>query len=157
MRIPILKSTHRALMEKIEDTKKEIGANSKDIGKYAALGDLRENSAYHAAKEKQVLLLERMQRLKSYMNASIVDLTGGVPERASFGTRVTVVDGESNEPHTYNLIGPAEFELDIMPDMVTIAAPVARLLIGKKVGDVVKFAFGKNNWTGTITEIGGLE
>ena len=157
MQVPVLKSTYKILNEKIVTTKKDIDENSRDIGKAAALGDLKENSAYHSAKERQVLLLERMQRLKSYQNCRIIDLSGSVPEKASFGTSVTVVDSSTEESHTYNLIGPAEFELDLLPDMVTIAAPVARLLMGKKVGDSVDFEFGTNNWTGKITEIRGLK
>jgi transcription elongation factor GreA len=157
MQVPVLKSTYKVLNEKIATTKKEIDENSKDIGKAAALGDLKENSAYHSAKERQVLLLERMQRLKSFLNCRIIDLSRKVPERASFGTSVTVVDSATAKSRTYNLIGPAEFELDLLPDMVTIGAPVAKLLIGKKVGDTVNFKFGSNDWTGEITEIRGLK
>jgi transcription elongation factor GreA len=157
MQVPVLKSTYKILNEKINTTKKDIEENSRDIGKAAALGDLKENSAYHSAKERQVLLLERMQRLKSYQNCRIIDLSGSIPGQASFGTSVTVVDTSTDESHTYNLIGSAEFELEVMSDMVTIAAPVARLLMGKKVGDSVDFKFGTNNWTGKVTEIRGLK
>ena len=62
MEVPILRSTHKILSEKINALKKDIDGNSRDIGEAAALGDLKENSAYHAAKERQVLLLEKMQR-----------------------------------------------------------------------------------------------
>ncbi len=157
MQVPVLKSTYKVLNDKINATKKDIEENSQDIGRAAALGDLKENSAYHSAKERQVLLLERMQRLKSYQNCRIIDLSGSTPRQASFGTSVTVVDTNTDESHTYNIIGPAEFELEIMPDMVTIAAPVARLLMGKKVGDLAEFKFGSNHWTGKVTEIRGLK
>jgi len=157
MQVPILKSTYKILNEKITETKKEINQNSKDIGEAAELGDLKENSAYHAAREKQVLLLERMQRLKSYLNCERVDLSGSVPETVTFGCSVTVVDTITKESHTYNLIGPAEFDLDLWSDMVTLGAPVARLLVTKKVGDIVNFKFGSNDWTGEITEIRSLE
>ncbi|MBD3381004.1 MAG: transcription elongation factor GreA [candidate division Zixibacteria bacterium] len=157
MQVPILKSTYEILNEKIAETKKEIKQNSKDIGEAADLGDLKENAEYHAAKEKQSFLMERKQRLESYLNFVKVDLTGSTPETVSFGCSVTVVDTESKESHTFNLVGPAEFELELFPDMVTIGAPVARLLVTKKVGDVVEFKFGSNNWTGEITEIRTLE
>ena len=156
MQFPILKSTYEILMEKISELKKEITENSKDIGAAAELGDLKENSAYHAAREKQVLLLERMQRLKSYLNCERVDLSGSVPKTVTFGCSVTVVNTITKESHIYNLIGPAEFDLELLPDMVTIGAPVARLLVTKKVGDIVDFKFGKNNWTGEITGISAL-
>lgn len=157
MQVPILKSTYEILNEKIAETNKEIKQNSKDIGEAADLGDLKENAEYHAAKEKQSFLMERKQRLESYLNFVKVDLTGSTPETVSFGCSVTVVDTESKESHTFNLVGPAEFELELFPDMVTIGAPVARLLVTKKVGDVVEFKFGSNNWTGEITEIRTLE
>jgi transcription elongation factor GreA len=157
MQVPILKSTYEILNEKIAETNKEIKQNSKDIGEAADLGDLKENAEYHAAKEKQSFLMERKQRLESYLNFVKVDLTGSTPKTVSFGCSVTVVDTESKESHTFNLVGPAEFELELFPDMVTIGAPVARLLVTKKVGDVVEFKFGSNNWTGEITEIRTLE
>ena len=157
MQVPILKSTYEILNEKIAETNKEIKQNSKDIGEAADLGDLKENAEYHADKEKQSFLMERKQRLESYLNFVKVDLTGSTPETVSFGCSVTVVDTESKESHTFNLVGPAEFELELFPDMVTIGAPVARLLVTKKVGDVVEFKFGSNNWTGEITEIRTLE
>ncbi len=157
MQVPIMKSTFKILNEKITEIKKEINENSKDIGAAAELGDLKENSEYHAAKEKQVLLLERMQRLKSCQNCQIIDLRGSVPQRVSFGCSVTVVNTITKESHTYNLIGPAEFDLELLSDMVTISAPVARLLIMKKVGDIVNFKFGSIDWTGEITEICALK
>jgi len=153
MRFPILNSTYRILNERIEETKKEIKQNSKDIGAAAELGDLKENAEYHAAKEKQVLLFERMNRLKTYVNSERVDLSGSVPKSVSFGCSVTVIDTETKESHTFNLIGPAEYELELYSDMVTIGAPVAKLLVMKKVGDIVNFNFGDNDWTGEITEI----
>lgn len=153
MQVPILISTYKILNEKITETKKEIKQNSRDIGSAAELGDLKENAEYHAAREKQVLLLERMQRLKSYLNFLRVDLSGNVPKTVSFGCSVTVINTITKESHTYNLIGPAEFELELFSDMVTIGAPVARLLVMKKVGDIVNFKFGDIDWTGEITEI----
>jgi len=153
----ILESTYDILHEKIKKTKKEIDENSKDIGAAAELGDLKENSAYHAAREKQVLLLERMQRLKSYLNCERIDLRGSTPETVTFGCSVTVVNTETKESHTYNLVGPAEFDLELLPDMVTLGAPVSRLLVTKKIGDTVDFKFGNNDWTGEITEIRVLE
>lgn len=157
MQVPILKSTYKILNEKITEIEKEIKENSKDIGAAAALGDLKENAEYHAAKEKQALLVERVQRLKSYLNCKKVDLSGSVPETVTFGCSVTVVNTITKESHTYNLIGPAEFELELMSDMVTIGAPVTRLLVTKKVGDIVNFKFGSIDWTGEITEIRALK
>lgn len=157
MQAPILNSTYNILNEKIAEIKKEVNANSKDIGEAAELGDLKENSAYHAARERQVLLLERMQRLKSYLNFERVDLSGSLPETVSFGCSVTVINKTTKESHIYNIIGPAEFELELLSDMVTLGAPVARLLMMKKVGDIVNFKFGSNDWIGEITEIRALE
>jgi len=157
MRIPILKSTYEILNEKIAEIEKEIKKTSKDIGTAADHGDLKENAEYHAAREKQSLLIERLHRLNSYLNCDKIDLSGSLPERVTFGCSVTVVNTETKEPHTYNLIGPAEFDLELLPDMITIGAPVARLLVTKRVGDIVDFKFGSNDWTGEITGIRALE
>ncbi len=157
MEVPILRSTHKILTEKISDLKKDIDGNSKDIGEAAALGDLKENSAYHAAKERQVLLLEKMQRFKGYLKGRVIDASSSKPEKVLFGTQATVVDTKTKAVHIFNLVGPVEYELDLMPDMVTFAAPVAKLLMGKKIGEVVEFKFGSNEWSGEITDIKGIE
>ena len=157
MQVPILKSTYKILTEKVESLKKEIDGNSKDIGTAAALGDLKENSAYHSARERQVLLLERMQRFKSYLRGRIVDLTGSKPDKVLFGTSVSVVDSETAITRTFNVVGPVEYELNLLPDIVTFGAPLAKLLIGKKIGDTVECRFGATEWTGVITEIRAIE
>lgn len=157
MQVPILRSTHKTLTERIAALKKDIEGNSKEIGRAAALGDLKENSAYHSARERQVLLLERMQRLKVYLGGRIIDVTGNPPDKVSFGTSVTVVDSQTAETRIYNIVGPAEYELALLPDIVTIAAPVARLLMGKKTGDTVEFKFGSTEWIGAITDIRAIE
>ncbi len=157
MRIPILKSTYKILNDKITEVEKEINKTSKDIGTAAGHGDLKENAEYHAAREKQSMLLERIHRLRSYLNCEKIDLGDGLPEKVTFGCSVTVVDTTTKESHTYNLIGPAEFELELFPDMVTVGAPVTRLLVTKKIGDIVNFKFGSIDWTGKITEIRALK
>ncbi len=153
MQVPILKSTYRTLTDRIASLKKDIEQNSKDIGAAAALGDLKENSAYHSARERQVLLLERMQRFNSYLRGRIIDLNGDHPEKIMFGCSVTVVDAASAATHLFNIVGPVEYELDLLPEMVTISAPMAKLLLGKKVGEVIEVPFGSKPWTGKITEI----
>ena len=104
-----------------------------------------------------MLLLEKMQRFKSYLKGRVIDASTTKPEKVLFGTQATVVDVKSKAVHIFNLVGPVEYELDLMPDMVTFAAPVAKLLMGKKVGEVVEFKFGSNHWSGEITEIKGIE
>lgn len=157
MQVPILKSTHDRLKKEISELKKEITGNSKDIGEAAELGDLKENSAYHSAKERQVWLLERMQRLKGYLNCRIIEIDSERPDKVSFGTSVKVLDESNDETHTFNIVGPVEFELELLPDMATVAAPVSRLLMGKKAGDTIDFKFGSNQWTGVIKEIRRIE
>ncbi len=153
MQVPILKSTYRTLTDKIASLKKDIEQNSKDIGAAAALGDLKENSAYHSARERQVLLLERMQRFNGYLRGRIIEVGEDSPEKAMFGTSVTMVDTNSSASHIFNIVGPVEYELDLLPEMVTISAPMAKLLLGKKVGEIVEVPFGSKPWTGKITEI----
>jgi transcription elongation factor GreA len=157
MQVPILKSTYKILTEKIDSLKKEIDGNSKDIGAAAALGDLKENSAYHSARERQVLLLERMQRFKGYLRGRTVDLTGSKPDKVLFGTSVSVVDSETAITRSFNIVGPVEYELNLLPDIVTFGAPLAKLMIGKKIGDSIECRFGSTAWAGVITEIRAIE
>ncbi len=153
MQVAILKSTHKILTDKVAALKKDIEKNSKHIGEMAALGDLRENSAYHAARETQVLLLEKMQRYQQYLRGRVVELSESGLDRAQFGACVIIKENGGAKTHTFNIVGPVEYELDLLPDMVTFAAPIAKLLIGKRVGDTVEANFGANQWVGEISQL----
>src|SRR5437868_14051035 len=109
---------------------------SAEIEVARAHGDLKENAEYHAAKEKQSHIEGRIMDINSWIaRAEIIDVSkfkGGTT--VVFGATVELNDTETDKKVTYRLVG--EFEADIKKRWISIASPVARGLIGKKVGDV---------------------
>ena len=99
-------------------------------------GDLSENAEYHAAREKQSFIEGRVKELDAILSlAEVIDptkLSGSI----KFGATVTLVDEDTDEEKTYQIVG--EPEADIENGMLNIRSPLARALIGKSEGDTVE-------------------
>ncbi|SDW28295.1 transcription elongation factor GreA [Roseicitreum antarcticum] len=99
-------------------------------------GDLSENAEYHAAREKQSFIEGRVKEIESLLSrAEVIDpskLSGSI----KFGATVMLVDEDTDEQKTYQIVGEAE--ADIERAMLNIRSPLARALIGKEVGDSVE-------------------
>ena len=99
-------------------------------------GDLSENAEYHSAREKQSFIEGRIKELEMIISrAEVIDparLSGSV----KFGARVTVVDENTDEEKTFQLVG--EQEADLERGLLNVRSPLARALIGKDEGDSVK-------------------
>jgi len=99
-------------------------------------GDLSENAEYHAAREKQSFIEGRVKELEAIISLAevieVAKLTGSI----KFGATVVLVDEESNEEKTYQIVG--ESEADIEHNLLNIRSPLARALIGKDEGDSVE-------------------
>ena len=100
-------------------------------------GDLSENAEYHAAKEAQSLNEGRILELESLISrAEVIDVTKLSGDRVKFGATVKLVDEETEEEKTYQIVG--EPEADVRSGRVSVASPIARALMGKSVGDTVE-------------------
>lgn len=99
-------------------------------------GDLSENAEYHSAKEKQSFIEGRIKELEGIISlAEVIDpskLSGSI----KFGATVTVVDEDTEEEKTYQIVG--EHEANIEAGLLNIKSPIARALIGKDEGDSVE-------------------
>lgn len=99
-------------------------------------GDLSENAEYHSAREKQSFIEGRIKELEGLLSlAEVIDptkLSGPI----KFGATVTIVDEDSDEEKTYQIVG--ETEADIEAGKLNIRSPIARALIGKDEGDSVE-------------------
>ncbi|HHD64720.1 MAG TPA: transcription elongation factor GreA, partial [Desulfobulbaceae bacterium] len=75
-------------------------------------GDLKENAEYHAAKERQGMIEGRIMELKDKLGrAEVIDCSEVSTERAVFGTVVTLMDMDTDEEITYQLLGPEEADV----------------------------------------------
>lgn len=107
-----------------------------DIATAREHGDLSENAEYHAARDQQSFIEGRLRELESVLGrAQIIDPTTLSGNTVKFGATVTIVDEETDEEQTYQIVG--DYEADMENGKISISAPIARALIGKSVEDSV--------------------
>lgn len=100
-------------------------------------GDLSENAEYHAARERQSFIEGRVAELEDRISrAQVIDPATLDGDTVKFGATVTVVDEDTDEETSYQLVG--EVEADVKQGRLAITSPMARALIGKAVGDSVE-------------------
>ena len=136
-RIPMSRTGHGQLKEELERLEKvERHEVVKAIETARAHGDLKENAEYHAAKERQGMIEGRIMELKDKLGrAEVIDCTKVNTGKAVFGTVVTLMDMESDDEVTYQLLGPEE--ADVKKGSISVLAPLGRSILGKEVGDEV--------------------
>ncbi len=99
-------------------------------------GDLSENAEYHAARERQSFIEGRIAELEEIVaSAEVIDPSSLSGEHVKFGAHVWLVDEETEKESTYQIVGV--HEADIKGGRLSISSPLAKALIGKKVGDTV--------------------
>jgi transcription elongation factor GreA len=100
-------------------------------------GDLSEDAEYHAAKEAQSLNEGRIAELEDKLSrAEVIDVSKLSGSTVKFGATVTVIDEDTEEKKAYQIVGDSE--ADVKSGKVSVSSPIARALIGKKVGDSVE-------------------
>ena len=128
---------HTALDQELKALKSvERPAVIKAIAEAREHGDLSENAEYHAARERQSFVEGRIKEIEALLGrADVIDpskLSGAI----KFGATVTLVDEDTDEEKTYQIVGEAE--ADIERGLLNIRSPLARALIGKDAGDSVE-------------------
>jgi len=146
-KIPITRAGHSALDEELKTLKTvERPAIVRAIAEARGHGDLSENAEYHSARERQGFIEARIRDIEATMTlAEVIDpstLSGAV----KFGATVTLVDEDTDEEKTYQIVGQSE--ADIERSLLNIESPLARALIGKEEGDSVEVGApgGKRNF-----------
>jgi transcription elongation factor GreA len=136
-RIPITPEGKKKLEEELNYLKNvERPKVEKAIGEARAHGDLRENSEYHAAREAQGLLEAKIRLLEHKLATSYIINTSRVPkDTIAITAWVTVKDLDSGEMEKYHLVG--EGESDHNSGKILVTSPLAKGLIGRRVGDQV--------------------
>ncbi|MES2728492.1 MAG: transcription elongation factor GreA [Pseudomonadota bacterium] len=107
------------------------------IAEARAHGDLKENAEYHAARERQSFIEGRIMELEAALSmAQIIDVAALAGSKSiKFGAIVTVVDEQTDEEKTLQIVG--SYESDADHGKISLTSPIARGLIGKSVGDQV--------------------
>ncbi|MBX2834735.1 MAG: transcription elongation factor GreA [Micavibrio sp.] len=135
--IPITKKGHVVLEEELRDLVKVQRPNVIEaIAVAREHGDLKENAEYHAAREQQSFIEGRIQELEAVIGrAQIIDPSTMSGKTVKFGATVTIIDEETEDEHTYQIVG--DYEADLESGKISISSPIARGLIGKAEGDQV--------------------
>ena len=136
-KIPMTRRGFDAMEAELKQLKSvERPAVIKAIAEAREHGDLSENAEYHAAREKQSFIEGRIKELEGVLGrAEVIDpskLSGPI----KFGATVRLMDEDSEEERTYQIVGEAE--ADIENGLLNIRSPLARALIGKDAGDSVE-------------------
>ena len=136
-KIPMTPQGYQALQEKLKQLKTvERPQNIKDIETARAHGDLSENAEYHAAKEKQALIAAQIAETEhSLAEAHVIDPSELDHDKVVFGATVTLLDTETEEERTYQIVGAAE--ADAANGKISVESPIARSLIGQEAGAAV--------------------
>jgi len=121
-------------LEQLERTDRHEVVKAIEVAR--AHGDLKENAEYHAAKERQGMIEGRIMELKDKLGrAEVIDCTQVSSERGVFGTVVTLMDLETEEEISYQLLGPEES--DVKKGSISVLSPLGRSILGKEVGDEI--------------------
>jgi len=138
-RIPMSINGNQKLREELEQLERvERHVVVKAIEVAREHGDLKENAEYHAAKERQGMIEGRIKELKDKLaRAEIIDCSKVSTDRAVFGTVVTLVDMDTDEEVTYQLLGPEES--DVKKGSISVLSPLGRSILAKEPGDEVTF------------------
>jgi len=136
-RIPMSRQGNKRMREELDHLERvERHEVVKAIEVARAHGDLSENAEYHAAKERQSMIEGRIMELKDKLGrAEVIDCSSVSTDRVVFGTVVTLLDLETEEEITYQLLGPEES--DVKNGIISVASPLGRSMLGKEVGDEV--------------------
>jgi transcription elongation factor GreA len=99
-------------------------------------GDLSENAEYHAARERQSFIEGRILELEEIISAAeVIDPATLSGSHVKFGAHVRLLDEETDKESNYQIVGV--HEADIKAARLSISSPLAKALIGKKVGDTI--------------------
>lgn len=138
-KVPMTKQGFADLQEELRfRTQSERGRIIDAISEARAHGDLSENAEYHAAKEAQSLNEGRIMELEGLTGrAEVIDLSTMSGDTIKFGAKVKLVDEDTDEEKSYQIVG--DQEADVKLGKISISSPIARAMIGKKVGDSIEF------------------
>ena len=150
-RTPMTRAGFERLRDELDRLKRvERPAIIKAIAEARAHGDLSENAGYHAAREKQSFLEGRINDLEGKVSgAEVIDSPSG-GDRVTFASTVRLED-EAGKEVRYWIVGSDE--ADPAKGRISILAPLARTLIGKRVGDSVTAQLPAGKKTFEILEV----
>ncbi len=132
--VPISLTGFEKLKEELTRLEKEAAETRKRVAEAREQGDLRENGEYTYGRQQLGFIEGRLGELRGQINLSDkVDCTKVQCDRAVFGTVVTLLNLNTQEKATYQLLGP--YDADIDTGSISIHSPVGDAIHGLAIGD----------------------
>ena len=128
-------------LQRLSDELRQLKAEERpsiirQIAEARTHGDLSENAEYHAARERQSFIEGRIAELEEITSSvEVIDPSTLSGEHVMFGAHVRLMDEETEKEAAYQIVGV--YEADIKGGRLSISSPLAKSLIGKKVGETV--------------------
>jgi transcription elongation factor GreA len=130
---------HASLSAKLAELKKVRPEIAKRIEEARALGDLKENGDYHAAREDQAMNEAEVRRLEERLaSASVVDKQEGMEDIVFIGSTVRLKDLDRGDDDLYKLVGEPSGNISLDFVEVSVSSPMGEALMKSRVGDVVR-------------------
>ena len=152
-KVPMTPAGYARLREEMERLKKvELPQVVKDISVARDHGDLSENAEYHAAKERQGMIVARISYIEQTLSrAEVIDPSKLSGSKVQFGAKIKLLNVDTEEEQAFQIVGPEE--ADIKLGRISVSSPLARALIAREVGDEVKVVMPAGPRTFEILEI----
>lgn len=108
-----------------------------------SFGDLSENSEYDAAKDEQGFVEQEITKIEMMLRHAVIIEDDGSKSEVQIGRTVTFAEVPENEEESYKIVGSAE--ADPFEGKISNESPIAKALLGKKVGDEVNVPLPNGN------------
>lgn len=140
----------RNLLDKMQNV--DLPAIAKEVAEAKEKGDLKENAEYIAAKEAQHKLGNDLKQLQSELaRAVIFDPTTATSSMISFGTKVTLLNKNTDKEEEFTIFGP--WESDPSNGVISYMAPFGDAILDHKVGEELKFTIGERKYHFEVKKI----
>jgi transcription elongation factor GreA len=137
-KVPMTANGYAALTDELKQRQSVVRPRIiEHIAEARSHGDLSENAEYHAAKEEQSHNEGRIAELEDKLaRADVIDISKLSGDTVKFGATVTLVDEDTEKKTVWQIVG--EVEADAKKGRISVTSPLARALIGKKMGATVE-------------------
>ena len=150
--VQISQTGFKKLKEELSQLEKKRAETSKRVAEAREQGDLKENGAYIYGRQELGFIDGRLGELRANINRSeIVDCTKVKCDQAQFGTVVTLLDLNTQEKVTYQLLGPNDADYDT--GSISAHSPVGDAILGLLVGDKASVTIPRGEYHFEVIDI----
>ena len=114
-------------------------------------GDLSENAEYDAAKTEQGMIEGEIQEIEAKLKHAVIIKDGAKKGVVSLGSKVDILDNDSNELMTYEIVGTTEADVEM--GRISNESPIGNALLGRKAGETLTVSVPVGNVSITIKKV----